>query len=160
VTWCALLAVSPAGLNAVSLQLLNTLSYPYGDERSVFATLDFIQLMSMVRLRPTQPNSRMSILATAPQFLFFTTDLKVLVDVVLREIEDLPPEHRVRASFVNVLGVLMLRSQWATEASMYRAADIGASLEALVDDDAMERLHPDVVEAANSVLDMCGDLLE
>ena len=152
---CALVGASP--------QLLNTLSYPYADERSVHATLDFISAMFSVRLDD----------GVGGAHLFYTNDVKVLVDVVLREIADLPPPSRVRTSFIHVLGGLMIRTQWAKDARMFRSADIAACLEALVeqgadDDDDEEAGEGTVagglrmsgaVAAAEEVLEATGDLL-
>lgn len=146
-----------------SRQLLNTLSYPYADERSVHATLDFIRAMFAVRLDD----------GVGGAHLFYTNDVKVLVDVVLREIADLPPPSRVRTSFIHVLGGLMLRTQWAKDARMFRSGDIAASLEALVeqggddedDDDGGEGTvagglrMSGAVAAAAEVLEATGDLL-
>jgi hypothetical protein len=44
---------------------------------------------------------------------FFTNDQNVLVDIVIRECQDLPPADEVRVVYLQILRQMILNSNWA-----------------------------------------------
>jgi hypothetical protein len=90
--------------------------------------------------------------------LFFTSDLRVLVDICVREVVDLPDADPLRAEFLQLLRDVLLFSQWAGE-GMYRADDIVSIVSDLVTTGAADA-EPAVRDAAEALLVDCRDLLD
>lgn len=92
--------------------------------------------------------------------LMYTNDLRVLVDVVLRELGNLPGADRVRLEYLSVLRTLLVRSQWLAS-GRYRREDILTTLDTLQDDDQVEAgLDPDVQAYVEAMLPELIALLE
>eukprot|EP00903_Cladosiphon_okamuranus_P006805 g6633.t1 len=56
--------------------------------------------------------------------LFYVNDMKVLVDVIVRELANLPADDRLRADYNGFLARLLDQSEWATRGDRYREQDI------------------------------------
>ncbi|CAM9194713.1 unnamed protein product [Pylaiella littoralis] len=56
--------------------------------------------------------------------LFYVNDIKVLVDVVVRELCNLPADDPLRVDYLRLLTRLLEQSEWATRGGRYRELDI------------------------------------
>lgn len=91
---------------------------------------------------------------------FYTNDLKVLIDIIVRELQDLGPGDTLRVEYLELLRVLLLHSQWA-EMGYYRRDDILSAIESIFDGAAHSTgLLPKAREAAERMLVDCAPLLE
>ena len=59
-------------------------------------------------------------------------DLNVLVDIILREATNLPPDSGVRANFVEVVHLILLNTEWGLNGK-YRRAELLNMLESFID---------------------------
>jgi len=141
-------------------------AFPHGQWRGQrLATVSF--LCALLELRPSL------------DALFFSSDLRVLVDVVLQELSDLSVADCSRLAWLRLLKTLLLRSQWyegsRTPASggraargsgasdgQYRVSDVCAVLSAIFDPTASlaSGLPACVREAAGQVLHACREVLQ
>jgi hypothetical protein len=144
-------------------------AFPHGQWRGQrLATVSF--LCALLELRPSL------------DALFFSSDLRVLVDVVLQELSDLSVADCSRLAWLRLLKTLLLRSQWYEGSStpvrdkgggsaargsgasdgQYRLADVCAVLSAIFDPTASlaSGLPACVREAAGQVLHACREVLQ
>ncbi|CAN0255989.1 unnamed protein product [Ectocarpus sp. 8 AP-2014] len=56
--------------------------------------------------------------------LFYVNDIKVMVDIILRELYNLPADDGLRADYLGLLRRLLERSEWSTRGARYREVDI------------------------------------
>lgn len=93
--------------------------------------------------------------------LLFVNDFKVLVDVVLRESMDLPPEHESRVEYLVALDRALAAPAFR-ESQLYRRREILDMLESLLDAGAQEdsRLPRECVDTAQRLLLQYIDLLD
>lgn len=96
--------------------------------------------------------------------LLYSNDLKVLTDVMLRELADLPVLDHARICWLSLLKAVLLQSQWsdAGGCSRYRCDDVVATLSSLFDVSTAlaSGLPVDVRAAAEDVLVACREVLE
>ena len=92
---------------------------------------------------------------------FYTNDLKVLVDIFIREITNLNQKEKLRKDYLESLSLLLNRSTWV-EHGRYRRSDIVKCLESILDvgGDGVDGFVEDVVEMVEIVLTDCGNILE
>lgn len=89
---------------------------------------------------------------------FYTNDLNVLVDIVLREATNLPPESHVRANFVEVVHLILVNTDWGMNGK-YRSTELLKMLESFID--MGERgVGRATIEATEMLLGECLELLE
>lgn len=130
---------------AALLAVLNGHGYPYEDEPGLRTTLRMA-----IDLFSHKPTAR----------ILYTNDLNVMVDVVLRELANLPAGDRVRLEYLALLRQLLLRSQWLS-VGRYCREDILAALDALLGDERVEAgLDPDVPVYVASMLTEVVAMLE
>ena len=91
--------------------------------------------------------------------------MQVLLDLVLRELQDLPATDLLRVCYLYMLKVILWNTQWSEEVRptrRYRFADVVATLTKLFDSTqaAATGLLPAIREAAQHVLLACRDVLE
>lgn len=96
--------------------------------------------------------------------LLYSNDLKVLTDVMLRELADLPVLDHARICWLGLLKAVLLQSQWSDAAGCgrYRGADVVATLSSLFDVSTAlaSGLPLDVRAASADVLVACREVLE
>ena len=89
---------------------------------------------------------------------FYTNDLNVLVDIVLREATNLPPSSGVRAGFVEVVHLVLLNTEWGMNGK-YRRAELLKMLESFIDM-GEKGIGRATIEATEMLFGECLDLLE
>jgi hypothetical protein len=147
---------APPLIHAIASASLNVLSRVVEHERSASVSTTGDQVNAAIALvrRLLLPGA----LPPSQPHLFFSTDLRVLVDIVLRELVDLPEDEPLRADFLHLLTDLLLLTQWLSDGS-YRRGDIVVVVSELVTSGAFDKLEA-VRQAAQLLLVECRDLLE
>lgn len=155
----------PSLLPQLSTTLLEVLvRVEHRDGRGAVATASPEQIMAATSLikRLLQPGALPDPVEEAAgareQILFFSSDLRVLVDICVREVVDLPDTDQLRAEFLLLLRDVLLFSQWARE-GLYRADDIVSVVSDLVTTGAADA-EPAVRDAAEALLVDCRELLD
>ena len=89
--------------------------------------------------------------------LFFTSDLKVVIEICIRELQDLPavPLDVLRRGFVDLVE-LFLRSGMYEKLEFHRLADLKGSLEALTSPDVAD---PFLLSRCTALLYDCRSIL-
>jgi len=92
---------------------------------------------------------------------FVTNDLKVLVDIFIREITNLNQKEQLRADYLQTLSLLLNQSSWV-EHGRYRRTDIVQCLESILDvgGDGVDGFLESVVEMVEIVFVECQNILE
>jgi len=121
---------------------------------SAAATPDQVTAAASLLRRLLHPGS----LPPCAASLFFTSDLRVLVDICLRETVDLPESDPQRAEFLFLLKDVLLCTQWHAQGA-YRADDVVRVVSDLVTSGAADAVGA-VREAAEDLLVECRDLLD
>ena len=130
-----------------AIHILNEQHYPYNDEALLLQTLEvFRHIFS---------------LATTSKY-FYTNDMRVIVDICIRELGNLPPQDDVIASYLSVLSALLQNSQWL-EQNRYRREEVCEVLERILDaggDEDGNGYSIVAMDTVRVVLEECGALLE
>jgi hypothetical protein len=91
------------------------------------------------------------------RYFFYTTDVSVAIDMCLREGADLPLSAPARLPWLELLGALVVRSQWRWPVGIgcgkYRCDEIIETLSALATLKEASDLHPDVPLASAALLE-------
>ena len=87
--------------------------------------------------------------SATPDF-FLTNDLKVLVDIAILELTDLPPEHLARMGYLHMLRGVISKPAWARDAYKHRVEDAIKVLEDILG--TLERMPDEVKVLAGQVL--------
>jgi hypothetical protein len=99
------------------LHVLNEQHCPYDDEallrQCLKAVCDMLEGRESVRL-------------------FYTNDLKALVDIIIRELSNLAPDDDIRCRYLDVTHSLLLNSHWV-DTDRYRRDDLCAVLEGVME---------------------------
>ena len=64
---------------------------------------------------------------------FYDNDLRVLVDVVLRELHDLPDADKIKPIYLRVLPVIFTKTQYPHTLQCYKKRDLTKCLQGIVD---------------------------
>ena len=128
------------------IHLLNEQGYPYEDE---------------ILLRQCIKCVKDIFASSSTASYFFTNDLKVLFDIAIREIGNLPQTDTLRVIYIGAIGELIQKSPWV-EQGRYRRADIVKVLEDILDTggDDEDGYNEEALDAVQDVLHDCQDLLE
>jgi hypothetical protein len=98
------------------------------------------------------------------QFYVYFAFVQVLVDVILRELSDLPVSDHMRICWLRLLKAVLLHSQWYAPrvTDRYRHADICSTLASLFDVSAAlaSGIPREVRNSAEETLVACRDVLE
>jgi hypothetical protein len=91
---------------------------------------------------------------------FYTNDRNVLVDILIRELSDLPMESDLRVNFLVAMENLIQNSPWFGK-GQYRKDDIRYALDGIVEAyEGDSTFNKAAYDKAKSVLESCGDLLK
>ena len=92
---------------------------------------------------------------------FYTNDLKVLVDIFIREITNLDTKDVMRTDYLITLSLLLNRSTWV-EHGRYRRVEIIHCLECILDvgGDGVDGYDEAALETVEIVLGECQTILE
>lgn len=92
---------------------------------------------------------------------FYTNDLYVMVDIIVRELLNLPPPSAMRVPYLKALSHLLQTSPWFGPGKQYRRADIEDAISSGIIDayDNDHSFNSDVYELAKQVMSECGELL-
>ena len=126
---------------------LNEQHYPYEDESLLTQTLE--ALKNVFTWSETSK-------------YFYTNDMKVIVDIVVRELVNLPADDDIRKNYLDVLNALMQNSQWLSQ-GRYKREEICEVLESILDTGGDESGNGYSVAAVNrvrEVLEECQPMLE
>ena len=88
--------------------------------------------------------------------------MRVIVDICIRELGNLPPQDDVIASYLSVLSALLQNSQWL-EQNRYRREEVCEVLERILDaggDEDGNGYSIVAMDTVRVVLEECGALLE
>eukprot|EP00904_Undaria_pinnatifida_P009201 jgi/Undpi1/5410/HiC_scaffold_2.g00691.m1 len=96
-------------VQAAVLHILNEEGYPGGDQQLTRLCLRFCSDAFEV---------------DHSDCLFYVNDVKVMVDVIVRELYNLPSSDPLRADYLLMLKSLLERSEWSTRGARYREDDI------------------------------------
>lgn len=129
-------------LGEALLHTLNEQAYPNADETQLQLCLTFICTLFA---------------DSATSSAFFSNDLRVLVDMVIRELNNLPPDDASRCDYLQVLRLVLEMSPWFPD-GRYRREDILAVLQAILE--AGEHDSPDAHAMTQGILFECAELLE
>eukprot|EP00939_MAST-03C_sp_MAST-3C-sp1_P004256 g4256.t1 len=90
---------------------------------------------------------------------FYTNDLHVIVDILVRELVDLPSASETRVTYLEVLEKVLQNSSWFVK-DRYRHDDISSALESIVDAyEGDSSFNKDAYEYAKRIQGSCRDLL-
>ena len=124
---------------------LNDLGYPNADTPSLRGKLrSLLQALEDVFVLPETAD------------FFYVNDLNVLIDVVLRELTNLPMSDELTCNYLQVLKQLLLNSQWFARGDRYRREDICAALESMHE----AATEDETGEANAEALELIDDLFE
>ena len=129
------------------LHHLNEQHYPYEDENMLAQTLE-----SLKYIFTWSETSK----------YFFTNDMKVIVDIAIRELVNLPVQDDIRKNYLDVLNALMQNSQWLSQ-GRYKRAEICEVLESILDaggDESGNGYSIAAVTRVREVLEECQPMLE
>ncbi len=91
---------------------------------------------------------------------FYSNDLKVLVDIIIRGLCDLPIQDAIRTSFLEVLELLLTKSAWYSK-GQYRCNDIVHTLVSIENSAAQnDDYNMEARERAKLIFFECEDVLE
>jgi hypothetical protein len=92
---------------------------------------------------------------------FYTNDLKVLVDIFVREIGNLDTKDLMRTDYLTTLSLLLNNSSWVAQ-GRYRRDQIVKTLESILDvgGDGVDGYHESALETVEIVLGECQAILE
>ena len=130
-----------------AIHILNEQHYPYDEPVLLTQTLGVFKDLFSLNL-------------TAKYF--FTNDMKVLVDICVRELGNLPAEDDIIASYLRVINALLQNSQWLQQ-HRYRREDVCEVLERILDaggDEEGNGYSVIAVDTVRQVLEDCASLLE
>jgi len=88
----------------------------------------------------------------------YTNDVNVLIDVIIREVSNLPPLAELRASYLNVLHLLLLNSEWGIN-GRHKRKEIYAMIKD-VSGQGKEAMGVHCIVAVEDLLEDCLDMLE
>jgi len=93
---------------------------------------------------------------------FYTNDLYVMVDIIVRELVNLPPPSAMRVPYLKALSHLLQTSPWFGQGKQYRREDIADAICSGIIDafDSDNTFNKDVYEMAKTVMSECSELLE
>ena len=86
----------------------------------------------------------------------FTNDSNVLVDVILREVANLPPLAELRTSYIRVLQLLLLNSEWAGK-GRHRGGEIYKCLK-LIFDEGINMYGVSSLKLVEEILEQLGKI--
>lgn len=91
---------------------------------------------------------------------FYTNDMNVLVDILIRELTDLPMESELRVDFLSAIENLMQNSPWFAK-GQYRKDDVKATLDGIIEAyESDSSFSKNAYEKAKAVLQSSMDLLK
>lgn len=126
---------------------LNEQHYPYEDENLLTQTLEALK-----NIFTWSETSK----------YFFTNDVKVVIDIVVRELVNLPVQDDIRKNYLDVLNALMQNSQWLSQ-GRYKREEICEVLESILDaggDENGNGYSVAAVTRVREVLEECQPMLE
>ena len=123
------------------LHLVNGQSYPYEDPVLLG------QLLYMLR----------AVFSTKSTNAFFhTTDLRVLIDIIILQLKDLPPDDEFRCDYLRLLHLIIINgSGW----QYYRRADILDALDSILQE-GTHNMHPLAIKFSVKILLDCVKQLQ
>jgi hypothetical protein len=123
------------------LHLINGQSYPYDDPVLLG------QLLYMCR----------AIFSTSSTNEFFhTTDLRVLIDIIVLQLKDLPPDDEFRCDYLRVLHLIIINGPgW----QKYRRADLLDALDSILQE-STHNMHPLAIKFSVKILLDCVKQLQ
>lgn len=130
------------------LHIVNNQHYPYRNETVLRQSLQFLETMFEGEGD-----------GNTAAFLY-TNDLKVLVDIIIREVQDLPPPDTVRRGYLKVAHLLIRNSPWM-EHGRYRREDLLSALEGVLDAGQKgENMDPESCRLVEDIFVDCISILE
>lgn len=92
---------------------------------------------------------------------FYTNDLKVLIDIFVREIGNLDTKDTMRTDYLKALSLLLNNSTWVAS-GRYLRKEINKTLESILDvgGDGVDGYDQTVLETVEIVLGECHTILE
>ena len=131
-----------------STDIVNNQHYPYRNETVLRQALQFLETMFEGEGD-----------GNTAAFLY-TNDLKVLVDIIIREVQDLPPPDTVRRGYLKVAHLLIRNSPWM-EHGRYRREDLLSALEGVLDAGQKgENMDPESCRLVEDIFVDCISILE
>jgi len=124
------------------MNILNDNSYPNCDNAN---TLSCLKVFCDVFSDPDVAN------------MMFTNDTNVLIEILVRELENSPEKSVLRSKYVEVLHLLILNSSWGEE--RYKRAEIAKVVDGMMQG-GVELFGLESQEAVEDLLKDCCFLLE
>ena len=88
----------------------------------------------------------------------YTNDINVLVDVIIREVSNLPTMAELRSAYLRVLHLLLLNSEWAIK-GRYKRDEIYSMIKD-VNNQGKALMGSNCIVTVEDILEDCLDMLE
>lgn len=127
--------------------LLNACQYPYTSEQKHQLLAHVLRIMRSIFSDPDAGDS-----------FFVSSDIKIIIDICLQQVENLPPNDILRVQFILLICDVVKYPIWKKDLQLYRMDDIFSTMESCIKAKDQVGMLQQVVDAAISTMETAASV--